>query len=205
MRDLPVYLASELSDLRVGGGGLGEGFNGGGFVFGDVEDGVELGDLHYVGDFVIDVEELEVAALFARGGERADEGAESHTVYVFDAGEIEQDLFVPFAQQIENHVADGGAFFAHSDATFDVYDGDGAYLADVSGQAHDGLLKGFWYLHQNMGKRSAQGFVGAEMGVRGAGVKDAAKMAALRKAGTMSRGRTGCGGVEIGRSQRNTD
>jgi len=36
-----------------------------------------------------------------------------------------------------------------------------------------------------MGKRSAQGFVGAEMGVRGAGVKDAAKMAALRKAGTM--------------------
>ena len=56
--------------------GSSEGSHCAGFVFFDVENGVQLGDLEQVVDLLGEVQQLKIAALVADGGERADQLAD---------------------------------------------------------------------------------------------------------------------------------
>src|SRR5271168_4411592 len=76
-----------------------EGFYGVEFVVFDVEDGVELGDVEDVVDFLGEVEELEFAAGVADGGEAADEFSDAGAVEVIDVGEVEDDLLFALGDQ----------------------------------------------------------------------------------------------------------
>src|SRR5580700_111056 len=99
----------------------------------DVENGIELGHLHYVGDFVRYVEKFQLSALFARADQGADERAEAHTVYVIDAGEIEQNVFMPLAEQARDDIAHRSALAAKYNPPGNVQNGDGAELPRVGG------------------------------------------------------------------------
>src|SRR5580658_8558957 len=68
-----------------------EGSYGGEFVVFDVEDGVELGDVEDVLDFLGEVEEFEFAAGVADGGGAADELSDAGAVDVVDAFEAAED------------------------------------------------------------------------------------------------------------------
>src|ERR1022692_4271253 len=69
------------------------------FVFLDIEDGVKLGDLQQVVNFLSEVEELEFAALVLGRGESADQLADTRAVDIVYVAEVEQDFFLPFGKQ----------------------------------------------------------------------------------------------------------
>ena len=116
-----------------------EGFYGGEFVVFDVKDGVELGDVEDVANFLGEVEEFEFAAGVAGGGEGADEFSHPRAVEVVNGGEVEDDLLFAVGEE----VADGGAEFAdfgaEDEAAVDVEDGDVGNFAGVNLQRHDAL------------------------------------------------------------------
>ena len=97
---------------------------GGEFVVFDVEDGVELGDVEHVVDFLGEVEELEFASGVAQGRETGDEFADSGAVEVVDMGEIEDDFLFALCDEIANRVAQFADLGAEDDAPLDVEDGD---------------------------------------------------------------------------------
>jgi hypothetical protein len=107
-----------------------EGFYGGEFVVFDVEDGVELGDVEDVVDFLGEVEEFEFAAGVADGGEAADEFADAGGIDVIDLGEVEDDFFLAGGDELADGVAELSGFVAEGDASVDVDDGD---VADFAG------------------------------------------------------------------------
>lgn len=109
-----------------------------------VKDGVELGDLHDVMDLAGEVEQLHIALMLADGGEGADKGAEAGAVDVGDVVKIEKDLLLAFGEEIGDEFTQGGAFFAEGNLAADVHDGDGAYLANAGGHAHENLLRIRW-------------------------------------------------------------
>src|SRR5450432_206314 len=113
-----------------------EGFYGGEFVFADVEDGVELGDVEDVLDFLGEVEELEFAAGVADGGVAADQFSDAGAVDVVDAGEVEDDLLFAVGDEIADGVAEVADFVAEDDASGDVEDGDVSDFAGLDLQRH---------------------------------------------------------------------
>ena len=114
-----------------------EGFYGGEFVVADIEDGVELGDVENVVDFLGEVEELEFAAGVAHGGEAADELPDAGAVDVVDVGEVEDDFLFAFGDEIADGVAEVADFFAEDDASVDVEDGNVSNFAGIDLQGHD--------------------------------------------------------------------
>ena len=80
---MPLHMAQDANGLF--GEEVVEGFYGGEFVVFDVEDGVELGDVEDVVNFLGEVEELEFSAGIADGGEAADEFSDAGAVEVIDA------------------------------------------------------------------------------------------------------------------------
>ena len=114
-----------------------EGFYGGEFVFFDVEDGVELGDLEDVANFFGEAEEFEFAAGVANGGEAADKFADAGGIDVIDVSEIEHDFFLAFGDELADGVAELTGFVAEGDASGDVDDGD---VADFAGGNGHGRL-----------------------------------------------------------------
>src|SRR6266496_1593509 len=101
-----------------------EGSDGGKFVILDVEDGVELGDVEDVLDFLGEVEELEFASGVAHGGEAADEFSYAGAVDVVDAAEVEDDLLLAISNKVADSVAEVADFIPENDAAIDVEDGD---------------------------------------------------------------------------------
>jgi hypothetical protein len=89
-----------------------EGFYGGEFVIFDVEDGVELGDVEHVLDFLGEAEELEFTAGVADGGEAADQFADAGGVDVIDMGEVEDDFFLALGDELADGVAELSGFVA---------------------------------------------------------------------------------------------
>ena len=83
-----------------------EGLHGGEFVVFDVEDGVELGDVEHVLDFLGEAEELEFAAGVADRGVAADQFADAGGVDVIDMGEVEHDFFLALGDELVNGVAE---------------------------------------------------------------------------------------------------
>src|SRR5450755_4604119 len=94
-----------------------EGTHGGEFVVFDVEDGVELGDVEDVVNFLGEVQELQFAAGVADGGEAAHEFSDTGAVEVVDAVEVEDDLFLAFSDQGADGVTESVDFFAEDDAS----------------------------------------------------------------------------------------
>src|SRR5271170_3948048 len=114
-----------------------EGFYGGKFVVFNIEDGVELGDVEDVLDFLGEVEEFEFAAGVADGGEAADEFSHAGAVDVLDAGKVQDDFLFALGDEIVDGVAEVADFFAEDDASVDVEDGDVSDFAGVDLQGHD--------------------------------------------------------------------
>jgi len=106
-----------------------EGFDGGEFVVFDVEDGVELGDVEDVLNFLGEAEEFEFAAGVADGGKAADQFADAGGVDVIDVSEVEDDFFLTIGDKLADGVAEFSGFVAESDASVKVEDG---YVADFA-------------------------------------------------------------------------
>jgi len=117
-----------------------EGFDGGEFVLFDVEDGVELGDVENVADFLGEAGEFEFAAGVADGGEAADELADAGAVDVGDVGEIEDDFFLALADEIADGIAKCAGGIAEDDLSGDVDDGDVGNFA--GGEFHGSVFSG---------------------------------------------------------------
>jgi hypothetical protein len=121
-----------------------EGSYRGEFVVFDVEDGVELGDMEDVVDFLGEVEELELAAGVTDGGEAADQFSNPGTIDVVDADEVEDDLLLALGDEIADGIAEIADFFAKDDAAVDVEDGDVSNFASVNLQRHNSGRYGRW-------------------------------------------------------------
>src|SRR5215472_2379990 len=102
----------------------------------DVEDGVELGDLEQVVNFLGEVEQLELAALVANGSERADQLADTGAVDVGHVAEVEQDFLLAFGNQVFHRFTQDHAAFAQGDATAHIDDGNAVYLSRASLHCH---------------------------------------------------------------------
>jgi hypothetical protein len=89
-----------------------EGLHGGEFVVFDVEDGVELGDVEHVLDFLREAEELEFATGVADGGVAADQFADAGGVDVIDMGEVEHDFFLALGDELVDGVTELTGFVA---------------------------------------------------------------------------------------------
>jgi hypothetical protein len=107
-----------------------EGSYGGEFVVFDIENGVELGDVEDVVNFLGEVEELEFASGVADGGEAADEFSYAGAVDVVDPDEVEDDFLFAFGDQGANGVTKSSDFVAEDNASVDVENGD---VSDFAG------------------------------------------------------------------------
>ena len=107
-----------------------EGSYGGEFVVFDIEDGVELGDVEDVVDFLGEVEEFELAAGVADGGEAADEFSDAGAVDVVDALEVEDYFLFVAGDEVADGVAEIADFVAEDDAAGNVEDG---HVSDFTG------------------------------------------------------------------------
>src|ERR1700733_13114095 len=101
-----------------------EGFYGGEFVVLDIEDGVELGDVEDVVNFLGEVEELEFSAGVAGGGEAADEFSDAGAVEVIDVGEVEDDFLFALGDEGTDFIAESADFGAEDETSMNVEDGD---------------------------------------------------------------------------------
>ena len=133
-----------MTTLKLFGEEVVEGFHGGEFVVFDVEDGVELGDVEDVLDFLGEVEELEFAAIIADGGETADEFSDAGAVEVVDVGEVEDDFLFTLGHETVDSGAESAYFGTEDNATVDVEDGDVGNFAGVDCQRHGRLAVREW-------------------------------------------------------------
>jgi hypothetical protein len=113
-----------------------EGFYGGELIVFDIEDGVELGYVEDVVNFFAEVEELQVPAGVADGGEAADQLADSGRVDEIDVSEIENDFLFSFGKHTSDSVAEVLGFIAQSDAAIEIENDDVADFARCDLQAH---------------------------------------------------------------------
>jgi hypothetical protein len=129
---IPHFVRNDKSKSLLGEEVI-ERFYGGEFVFFDVEDGVELGNLKDIGNLLGEAEELEFAAGVTDGGEAANQFSHSGGIDVIDVGEVEDDLFLAGSQELTNCIAELAGFIAEGDASVDVNDSDVADFARSDG------------------------------------------------------------------------
>src|SRR5215468_10515439 len=115
---------------------LAERLYGGRFVVFYVENGVQLGNLQQVVNFLGEVEQLEFAALVFHGGVGADQLADARAVDVIDVTQVEKDLLVAFAKQVAHGIAQNYAAFTEGDAAAAIHDGDAIDLTSAGLHAH---------------------------------------------------------------------
>ena len=115
---------------------------GGEFVIFDVEDGVELGDVEDVVDFLGEVEELEFASGFADGGEAADQFSDAGAVEVVNIGEVEDDFLFALSYEIVDGGAERADLGTEDDAAVNVEDGDVGDFAVIDSEGHDRYTTG---------------------------------------------------------------
>src|SRR5438477_4816741 len=115
---------------------LAERFHGGRFVVFHVEDGVQLGDLQQVVDFLGEVEQLKLAALIFDGGIGADQLADAGAVDVIDVAKVQQDFLVALAEQLAHGIAQDYAAFTEGDTAATVDNGHAIDLTIAGLHAH---------------------------------------------------------------------
>lgn len=113
-----------------------EGFYGSELIVFDVEDGVELGDVEDVANFLGEVKEFEFATGVAGRGEGADQFSDAGAVEVVDAGEVEDDLLFSVGEQVAHGGAEFADFRAENEAAMNVEDGDVRHFAGINLQRH---------------------------------------------------------------------
>src|SRR5262249_36946033 len=86
--------------------------------------------------FLGQVQQLELPALVADGGECTDELTDSRTVDVGDVAQVQQYLFLPFAEQIFDCLSQDYAAFAQGDAAAHIHDGNAVHLPVASLHCH---------------------------------------------------------------------
>src|SRR5215471_12530888 len=95
---------------------LTEGFDGGRLIVFDIKDGVKLRDLKQVVDLFGQVQQFELAALVAHGGEGTDQLTDARAIDVIYLAQIQQDFFLSLAEQVLDDIAQNHAAFAQGDA-----------------------------------------------------------------------------------------
>src|SRR2546423_3488250 len=113
-----------------------EGLYGCCFVVLNIEDGVQLGDLEQVVDFLGQLEQLELAALVADAGKGAHQFSDAGAVNVSYVAQVEQDLVAPLAHQVLDCLAQHHAAFAQGNTTAQVHNGDVIHLPAASFHCH---------------------------------------------------------------------
>jgi len=106
------------------------------FIVFDVEDGVELGDVEDIVNFLGEVEELEFSASVAHAGITADKSSDAGRVDVVDAGEIEDDFLFVLRDEVFDSVAEDFDFVAENDAAAHVENGDVRDFASFDIEGH---------------------------------------------------------------------
>ena len=113
----------------------------------DGEDLEHVGEAEEVADLLAEVHEFEAAAGGFCGDVEADEGAEAHTVGVFEVGEIEDDAFGGGDEFGDGGVEDAGGSGDEAAVAVDYYGGADGF--DVEGErrrgcggGHGGSLSG---------------------------------------------------------------
>jgi hypothetical protein len=93
----------------------------------DVEDCVQPRDLQQVADVLVQVHQLEFAALVAQGSVVAHQLADARAVDVDHALEVEQDLLIAFTDEFLHRVAQLARALSQTKLAADINDGDVAY------------------------------------------------------------------------------
>ncbi len=121
-----------------------EGFYRGEFIVLDIEDGVELGNVQHVADFLGKVEQFQFASRVADCGKAADELADARTVEVVDVGKVQDDFLLAMGEEIAHRVAEFPNLVTQDDAPVDVEDGDVRDFAAIDFQRHVRLVVREW-------------------------------------------------------------
>src|ERR1035437_3488255 len=108
----------------------------GSFAVFHVEHGVELGNLKQIIDFLGEVQELEFAALILGRGEGADQFTDARTVDIVDVLQVQNNLLVPFGEDIAHRVAENDAAFAEGDATAAIHNRNSIHLPTANLHGH---------------------------------------------------------------------
>src|ERR1017187_6343663 len=110
--------------------------DGAGFVFVNVEDGIQLGDLQQVLHPLVQVEQLQLPAAVGHGGKARYQLADPRAVDIGNVPEVEQDLFLVLPHHVSQGFAKRTGPFAESDSTGHVHHGDVAHLPSSQLNAH---------------------------------------------------------------------
>ena len=134
LADRRTFFRAKRPDSELLGKEIVEGLHRGEFIVSNVEDGVELGHVQNVVNFLGEIQELELASGVADCGVASDKFAHSRTVEIIDVCEIENDFFLILRDEITNRVAQVADFRAKNNTPADVDNGDMRDLAGVDRQ-----------------------------------------------------------------------
>src|SRR5690349_16378521 len=102
---------------RMEGSWLREAADRGCFVFVNVEDGVELGDLQQILDALSEIEELQLSAAVGHGGETRHQLADPRAVDIRHIAQVQQDLLIVFGDQVAQRIAHGAGALTQGNAS----------------------------------------------------------------------------------------
>ena len=108
----------------------------GGFVFVNVEDGIEFRDLEQIPDSLGEVEELQLAAAIRHRGEPGHEFADPRAIDVGHIREVEQDLLVVFGDHVAQGIAHRAGALTQRDASSNIHHRYVANLPSIQLYAH---------------------------------------------------------------------
>src|SRR5271165_4672185 len=107
-----------------------------GLVLSHIEDGVQLGDLQQVVNFLGQVQQFEFAALVAYGGKGADQLADARAVNISDLAKVEQKLLLALGKQFAHRVPQDHAAFTQRNTAAAIHDGYPINLTSTGLHAH---------------------------------------------------------------------
>src|SRR5271157_1314847 len=102
----------------------------------DVEHGEQAGDLQQVAHVLVQVHQLEFAALVPQGGVVANQLADAGAVDVIDAGEVDENLVVSLAHELLHHVAEFAGTLAEAKLSGEVHNRNAFYDAGAGLNCH---------------------------------------------------------------------
>src|SRR3954468_8779226 len=82
------------------------------FVVLDIENGVQLGNLQKVVNLFGEIEQLQLSAAIANGGEGTYQLTDPRAVDIGDISEVQQNFLVPLGDHVTNDIPEHGATFA---------------------------------------------------------------------------------------------
>src|SRR6185437_9078629 len=108
----------------------------GGLIIPYVEHGIEFGDLEQIMHLLGEVEQLQLSALIANGGESADQFTDPGAVNISNVAQVQQDLLFSPAYQISDGIPEHYAAFSQGDASHHVHHRDAIHLPTACLHGH---------------------------------------------------------------------